>query len=133
MKKGRSIVAVLAVLGAVGCFTLSIIASKAQGETVSAQQDPLVLQRKVEQLEKQVLALQKQIDALKQAQEGTKVTWSPSVVDVQMQGQVQTPPPGTPYRFNGKTYYWVLLDANGRASQITYDKRSVLFTVAPTP
>ncbi|MES2461019.1 MAG: bZIP transcription factor [Armatimonadota bacterium] len=98
------------VVGSLGAFVclggFTTWTARAQTDVTVQAPDSAALQRKVEALEKQVELLQKQVEDLKK--------WRNVAAFTQ-----QTPPlpstevlPGTPFQFNGRTYYGMLLKGN---------------------
>ncbi len=116
------VIAALSSLVALGCVGASIATSRAQTDTKAAQNAPdsAALQRKVEALEKQVDQLKKQVEELKQ----NRMTFSlvqptrpNSTLPLQRWQTVPAEPPlGTPFRFNGRTYYRSLLETQAQAN-----------------
>jgi hypothetical protein len=107
---------------ALGCVGTSVATSRAQTETTVAQNAPdsAALQRKVEALEKQVEQLKKQVDELKQKRTTfslVKPTQPNLTIPLQRwQTLPAEPPPGTPFQFNGRTYYRSLLETQAQAN-----------------
>ena len=118
----RTAVVTLTSLIALGCVSDSIATSRAQTETTKSQNvpDSASLQRKVEALEKQVEQLKKQVEELKQK----RMTFSlvqPTRPNLTLplqrwQTAPAEPPPGTPFQFNGRTYYRSLLETQAQAN-----------------
>jgi hypothetical protein len=104
---------------ATGCIGATIATSRAQAETTVSQAAPdsAALQRKVEALEKQVEHLKKQVEELKQTRSTLRFLPTQPNLTLPLQ-RWQTvpaePPPGTPFQFNGRTYYRSLLESKAQ-------------------
>ena len=101
--KNRSVgVVVLTGLGALAYLGFSTAASSAQTGAGERSEAPVALERKVERLEERVATLQKEVEELKRRP--VPVTFTAPF------GQAPpSEPPGTPFVFNDRTYYWVPL------------------------
>ena len=113
----------LAVTGIGALVYLGITASTTQAQTEPAP-DAAALQRKVEMLEKQVERLTKQVEALKR-QPGRTALFAPPSYYLRVPPPApayeaiirpRAEPPGTPFEFNGKTYYRSLLPQTVRTT-----------------
>ena len=125
MKNRYATILVLAGLGALSYLGLSTTASNAQTNT-APKEAATPLERKVEQLEKQVALLQKQVEELKQRP--MTLTYMNPIG----QAQPSEPPPGTPFEFNGRTYYRVPLKA-GSASTVNSGEATAVRVTPVTP
>ena len=113
--------AVLAVTGMGALVYLGAATSTTHAQTEPAP-DAAALQRKIEMLEKQVERLTKQVEALKR-QPGV-IMWVRPNLPVQPPAPAYeaiirplAEPLGTPFEFNGKTYYRSLLPQTVTAPQ----------------
>lgn len=118
----RPVLITMTSLVALGSVGAAVATSRAQADTTVSQNapDPAALQRKVEALEKQVEQLKKQVDELKQNRQN-RTTFSlvnPTLpnLTVRLRNVPAEPPPGTPFQFNGRTYYRSLLDKQAQAN-----------------
>ncbi len=107
-------------LSAFLCLGVNSIAVRAQAKATESQGTPdsAALKRKVEAMEKQVELLTKQVEELKK-QRNTFTLVQPSqriIPPDRWQPERVEPPPGTPFQFNGRTYYRSLLDSKAQAT-----------------
>jgi hypothetical protein len=120
MKKHILIGLNIAALTTVGYFSFTSVSSAQAPKGESIEQ-------KVVRLEKEVTELRKEIAALKQYR--SVGTWTPNYLP----GQPAQKLPGTPYSFNGQTYYLMPLNSNGARANGAAKTPSTAITLLAQP